>query len=190
MFTIWLFHLRGWANKLINKTDARARMMLQHQLWSNRRRSLSTIQSFHGAVSLLAGALMRWWLESNEPSLEYRLIWSKDEQLDTRSECIIGCRAWNLFIWRIIQRCFAAKIMTGFWGDRAGEHYGCVELAAIRRSGACIVPSARSQKPETLNLLLTKLWSFKVIWTFFEARSWVCCAPVDGLIKNVVKQNV
>jgi hypothetical protein len=28
---------------------------------------------------------------------------------------------------------------------------------------------------ETLNLL-TKLWSFKVIRTFFGARSWLCCA--------------
>ncbi len=25
--------------------------------------------------------------------------------------------------------------------------------------------------------LLTKPWSFKVIWTFFWARSWLCCAP-------------
>jgi hypothetical protein len=43
---------------------------------------------------------------------------------------------------------------------------------------------------ETLNLL-TKLWSFKVIWTFFGACSWLCCAPVVvGLTNNVVKQNV
>jgi hypothetical protein len=38
--------------------------------------------------------------------------------------------------------------------------------------------------------LLTKLWSFKVIWTFFGARPWLCCAPVNGLTKNIVKQNV
>ncbi len=36
--------------------------------------------------------------------------------------------------------------------------------------------------------LLTKLWSFKVIWTFFGACSWLCCAPVDGLTKKVEKQ--
>ncbi len=42
---------------------------------------------------------------------------------------------------------------------------------------------------ETLNLL-TKLWSFKVIKTFFRARSWLCCAPVVGLTKSVAKQNV
>ncbi len=35
--------------------------------------------------------------------------------------------------------------------------------------------------------LLTKLWSFKVIWTFLGAPSWLCCAPADGLTKNVVK---
>jgi hypothetical protein len=35
-----------------------------------------------------------------------------------------------------------------------------------------------------------KIWSFKVIWTFSGARSWLCCAPVYGLTKHVVKQNV
>jgi hypothetical protein len=35
--------------------------------------------------------------------------------------------------------------------------------------------------------MLTKLWSFKVIWTFFGAHSWPRCAPVDGLTKNVAK---
>jgi hypothetical protein len=49
--------------------------------------------------------------------------------------------------------------------------------------------SSRRHTNETLNLL-TKLWSFKVIWTFFGALSWLRWAPVDGLTKNVVKQNV
>jgi hypothetical protein len=43
---------------------------------------------------------------------------------------------------------------------------------------------------ETLNLL-TKLWSFKVIWIFFFfGVVHVLCTLVDGLTKNVVKQNV
>ncbi len=49
-------------------------------------------------------------------------------------------------------------------------------------------PSVRHTN-KTLNSL-TKLRSFKVTWTFFGAHSWLCCTPVDGLTKNVVKQNV
>jgi hypothetical protein len=28
------------------------------------------------------------------------------------------------------------------------------------------------------------------VFFFWGAPSWLCCAPVDGLTKNVVKQNV
>ncbi len=49
--------------------------------------------------------------------------------------------------------------------------------------------SSGRHKNETLNLL-TKLWYFKVIWTFLGACSWLCCAAVDGLTENAVKQNM